>query len=378
MERSAADWLAEGDAHYDAQRWNEAGMALERALALALVPSAAQARAWYRLGNVREEQGRGGDAVACFEKAVALDPAHAQAWNNLGGARQRLGREEPAVEAYRRAIAADPGLAQPYLNLGRLSASRGDHALAAECFSAALEHHPGDPTFLHLLAAARGNNTATAPRGYVTALFDGIAPQFERHLVRDLEYRVPEALAALARPILEALPQGGQETEAPARAIDLGCGTGLVGLALAGSGARIIGVDLSPRMLQIAAARGVYERLEQGDLVEVLRRTGAGTVHAVFAADVFIYVGDLEATFAAVARVLAPGGLFAFSVEGSEEASFRLRPSGRYAHSPGYLRALAARTGLQERRLERTRIRRDGRGLAEGWLALFSKTAIEA
>src|SRR5204862_5355389 len=71
MARSAADWLAEGDAHYDAQRWREAGEAFERALALAPGP----ARAWYRLGNVREEQGRDTDAAACFEKALALDPS---------------------------------------------------------------------------------------------------------------------------------------------------------------------------------------------------------------------------------------------------------------------------------------------------------------
>ncbi len=33
-ERSAGDWLAEGNAHYDAQSWNEAGAALEKSLAL--------------------------------------------------------------------------------------------------------------------------------------------------------------------------------------------------------------------------------------------------------------------------------------------------------------------------------------------------------
>ena len=367
--RSCADWLAEGDAHYDAQRWNEAGLAFERALALTQVPSAAQARAWYRLGNVREEQDRDDAAADCFEKAVALDPAHAQAWNNLGGARQRLGREEPAIEAYRRAIAADPGLAQPYLNLGRLSGGRGDHAQAAAYFSTALEHHPGDPTFQHLLAAASGRNAAYAPRGYVTALYDAMAPQFERHLVRDLEYQVPEALAALVRPMLDSLRQ----TATPARVVDLGCGTGLIGMALAGSGAQIVGVDLSPRMLQIATARGAYARLEQGDIVEVLQQTAAASVHAVFAADVFIYVGALEEVFAAVARALAPGGVFAFSVEGTEEASYRLRPTGRFAHSPGYLRALAARVELEERRLERTRIRCEGRAYVEGWLALFAR-----
>lgn len=360
MEPSAVQLLAEADAHYDARRWAEAGAAYERALA-----AGGPARAWYRLGNVREEQDRDAEAAACFQRALALDPAHAQAWNNLGGARQRAGDLEGAIDAYRRSIAADPDLAQPYLNLGRLYGARGEQARAAECFEAGLARHPGDPSFAHLVAAARGASSARPPEGYVTTLFDSVAPQFERHLVEDLEYRVPQALAAMVRPRLAS----------GARVIDLGCGTGLVAAALAGGGAQITGIDLSPRMLEIAAARGLYARLEQGELAEVLARMAPASAQAVLAADVFIYVGDLEAVFAAVARVLAPRGQFAFSVEGLESGTYRLLPSGRYAQSPAYLRALAQRFGLAELALERTRIRREAQGHAEGWLALFARRA---
>jgi predicted TPR repeat methyltransferase len=183
--------------------------------------------------------------------------------------------------------------------------------------------------------------------------------------VKELEYHVPEALARLVLP----------ELKPNACVIDLGCGTGLVGMALAAAGAKIIGIDLSARMLEIAARRSAYASLEQGELLEVLARIPAGSVRAVLAADVFIYIGDLAAVFAAVARVLAPQGLFALSVEGLEGGSYRLLPTGRYAQSPDYLRALAARSGLEERRLERTQIRREGRGHAGGWLALFARSA---
>lgn len=359
--RNAADWLAEGDAHYEVRAWNEAGVALERSLAL----DPRQANAWFRLGNVREEQGRDDSAaVKCFEKAVALDPSHARAWNNLGSAQQRLGLIEQAVVSYRTAMQVDPSLAQACLNLGRLAGTRGDHALAAACFKAGLDHHPGDPTFEHLSAASTGRSTTRAPESYVTNLFDEIAQQFESHLVHDLEYQVPEALAKLVRP----------ELKANACVIDLGCGTGLVGKAIASAGARITGVDLSERMLEIAGRQGIYAKLQKGELVEVLAHAPAGSAQAVLAADVFIYVGDLAAVFAAVARVLAPQGLFAFSVEGLESGSYILQPTGRYAQSPVYLRTLAAQSGLQERSLERTLIRREGRGHAEGWLALFVKS----
>ena len=364
-ERNAADWLAEGNAHYEARAWNEAGVALERSLAL----DPRQANAWFRLGNEREDLGHDDQAAAtCFAKAVALDPSHARAWNNLGGAQQRLGRIEQAVGSYRKAMQADPGLAQACLNLGRLAGTRGDHVLAAECFKSGLVQRPGDPTFEHLLAAATGGASARAPAGYVTNLFDEIAPQFESHLVHELEYQVPEALAKLVRP----------ELKANACVIDLGCGTGLVGKALASAGTQITGVDLSARMLEIAERQGTYAKLEKGELVEVLARTPAGSAQAVLAADVFIYVGDLAAVFAAVARVLAPRGLFAFSVEGLEHGTYGLQPTGRYAQSPGYLRTLAAQSGLEERVLERTLIRREGHGHAEGWLALFANSGDES
>jgi predicted TPR repeat methyltransferase len=323
--RSAADWYAEGNAYHDSQAWNE--------------------------------------AAACFEKAVALDPSHARAWNNLGSAQQRLGQLEQAFASYRKAMQADPGLAQACLNLGRLAGTRGDQTLAAACFKSGLDHHPGDPTFEHLHAAATGASTVRAPRGYVTNLFDEVAQQFEHHLVNELEYQVPEALANLVRPGLKA----------DALVIDLGCGTGLVGKALVGSGAKLTGIDLSTRMLEIAAQRGAYAKLERGELVDVLARMPAGAARAVLSADVFIYIGDLAVVFAAVARVLAPRGLFAFSVEGLESGSYQLQPTGRYAQSPAYLRALASQCGLVECSMTSTRIRREGRGHAEGWLALFEK-----
>lgn len=361
MARSAAEWLAEGNAHYDARRWNEAGQGFERALAL----DPGTAGAWYRLGNVCEEQGRDVDAAACFERALALHPTHAQAWNNLGGARQRLGSLAQATDAFRRSIAADPALREPRLNLGRLLVACSEHALAAECFAAGLAQHPGDPVFEHLVAATHGKHTARAPSGYISQLFDGVAAQFEHHLVRALEYRVPEALAALVRPALLAA--------APARALDLGCGTGLVGAALAGWGVELAGVDLSRRMLEVAAARGGYARLEQGDMVEALEREPGASLHAVFAADVFIYMGDLRAVFAAAERALAPGGVLAFSVEALDEGSYRLQPTGRYSHSVAYLRGLAAASGLREFRLERAILRREAGGPAMGWLALFAR-----
>lgn len=341
----ASDLLAQSLALYDDCRWEEAAAAL----AILLAEQPGNVTAWYRLGNVRGEQGRDDEALDCFERAVALDPAHAKSWNNLGTANQRLGREDEALAAYRTAVDRDPELFEPYLNLGRLCADRGDLAGAARCLSAGLEHHPANPMLVHLLAAASGDNSTHAPRDHVVAYFNDFAPDFDRQVVQKLGYDVPQALAELVRPAL-----GGQ-----ARVLDLGCGTGLMGAAIAGPGIELVGVDLSPRMLELAEKRGVYTELILSDISEALAHAQPGSFRAVLAADVFIYIGDLAELFQGVARALKPGGLFGFSVQAIPQGSYRLQPSGRYSHNLAYVRRLAAVAGLKELAMRSVSIRRE-------------------
>ena len=84
----------------------------------------------------------------------------------------------------------------------------------------------------------------------------------------------------------------------------------------------------------------------------------------VTAADVFMYVGALEGIVATVAGMLAPDGLFAFSVEKlAGEGDFALQPSRRYAHSEAYVRrACLRRTGLSLAVARDARIIRQDRG----------------
>jgi len=329
-----ADLLTESLALCDERRWEEAGATL---LAL-LAEQPANVSAWFQLGNVRGEQGRDPEALDCFRRAVALDPAHARSWNNLGSASQRLGRGDEALAAYKAALERDPGLFEPYLNLGRLCGDRGDLQAAARYLSAGLDRHPAHPMLVHLLAAAKGDNGARTPRDHVVAYFNDFAADFDEQVVDKLDYRVPKALAELVRPALGA----------GARVLDLGCGTGLMGAAMSGPGIELVGVDLSPRMLELARKRAVYAELIQADAGEALDRAAAGSYGAVLAADVFIYIGELAEIFRGVARVLRRGGVFGFSVQAILQGSYRLQPSGRYSHALPYLRRLAAQTGLRE------------------------------
>ncbi len=81
---------------------------------------------------------------------------------------------------------------------------------------------------------------ATPPVAYVEQLFDDYADRFETALVEKLDYKVPGRLAAL----IEAKGRAHY-----AHAIDLGCGTGLMGVELRARVDHLEGYDLSANML---------------------------------------------------------------------------------------------------------------------------------
>jgi predicted TPR repeat methyltransferase len=226
---------------------------------------------------------------------------------------------------------------EPYLNLGRLCEGEGELARAAAYLETGIQRHPGHPMLMHLLAAVKKEAPGRVPREHVIAFFDEFARNFDAQLART-GYSLPQIMATLIGPRLE---EG-------ARILDLGCGTGLVAKAFGSRRLDTVGVDLSPRMLELAQQRGGYTRLVLQDLDEFLTGSRPREYRAVLAADVFIYVGALSRTFREVARVLSPGGLFLFSVELIEGEGYHLHPSGRFGHSLDYVRSLAAEHGMIE------------------------------
>ncbi len=305
------------------------------------------------------------DALVSFDQAGRLAPPSADAaWQHAQCA-LRLNRLPQAQAACAQVLRARPDDAQAWALNGSLlkDLGRSDEAVPALQRAIALgTNAAANAVNGYLLASLLGRGAPPQPPpGYVQSLFDGYAAGFDEHLVGRLQYRAPAVLT-------ERLAATGRRFES---ALDLGCGTGLCGAALRPLAARLVGVDLSPAMLAQARLRHVYDALEAGDL--------AAHLHArierhdlVVAADVFIYIGDLEAVFAGVRRVLQPGGLFCFSVEqAADTVDYELRPSSRYAQSGRYLRELALRHGLAVDALQAGPLRLDQREPVAGlyvWL----------
>jgi predicted TPR repeat methyltransferase len=75
------------------------------------------------------------------------------------------------------------------------------------------------------------------------------------------------------------------------------------------------GIDISPAMIEKARATGLYAELEVTDMLEGLRTTPDSGIDLVLAADAMVYVADLVPVLQQASRVLAPGGLLAFTLE---------------------------------------------------------------
>ena len=124
--------------------------------------------------------------------------------------------------------------------------------------------------------------------------------------------------------------------------LDAGCGTGLCGPLIAPYARRLVGVDLSARMLAQAKTKNVYDELVKCELTAYLRDS-PGAFDAIVSADTLVYFGPLQDVVAASARALRPGGRLIFTVE---EMIGRLR--ARVFHQPA--RALQPHASVRRAR----------------------------
>lgn len=256
------------------------------------------------------------------------------------------GDPDGAAEMAEQALEIAPRFAPAWFLLGRAREARyardgraDEHRAALRAYAAALEIDPNDAqgARLALVRIGAGAAVSAVSPGYVRALFDAYAPRFDRHLVDGLSYRGHELVAAA----LDAAGPGSL-----GRVIDLGCGTGLVGAALGNRPEHLTGVDLSPEMLARAERRGCYHRLALNELVAALAEEAPASVDCVTAADVMIYVGDFARVLAAAARVLRPGGRFAFTVQSHPGDGLILGTDARYAHGDALVQGAVPAAGL--------------------------------
>lgn len=280
------------------------------------------------------------------------------------------GEPAQAAELLLGALELAPRWAAGWFRLGEMQEAAGLLDQAAQAWALALKLEPADRlgAALKLELIGKAPAAAAPPSAFVETLFDHYADSFEDSLLGKLGYSLPDFLG---RAISKAKPGRFR------LALDLGCGTGLMGERLRPFVDRLEGYDISAGMLSKAKAKGIYDRLAKSDL-QRFSHTG-DRADLVVAADVFIYLGALERIVGAVAAMLAEGGIFAFSLETlAGGGDFALLPSRRYAHSEAYARRVLCANGLCVLSLESMIIRHDRHDPVEGLAIVASFPAATA
>jgi predicted TPR repeat methyltransferase len=276
----------------------------------------------------------------------------------------------------------------------------------------------------HILAAMTGGeddddggygSQERASNEFVSALFDDFADTFDEKLGA-LAYQVPKLVGEVAYDLLRM-----SQKESFDSILDAGCGTGLAGRFLRPLvGGPLVGVDLSNQMLQKAAqctlARGcglkvedstvlddagvdgrsskpLYDKLALSDLETValddlisgLSGEKLDGFDLIVAADVFVYIGNLEKILLNFAKLSigddSKESYLIFSCERIDDekapsAGWKVQSSGRYAHTKSYVKGVAESAGFDLLRYEKIVPRMEKGEEVKGHLFVFIKGGV--
>jgi predicted TPR repeat methyltransferase len=286
------------------------------------------------LANCYLKQGELYQAKVHYLKALDISPDDKQLYFNIAIINMQQGHIEEAIEYYQLALKIDTHYYEAHNNLAIAYLFEKNKKKTLEHLQIAHSLKPTDKAISHTIDIINQNKQITrSPKQYIENLFDYYADHYESHLLQTLQYKVPTL-------ILNALTTIKKLKHAQYQILDLGCGTGLAGLRFKPYANKLIGIDLSQKMLAIAEQKNIYNELHHDDLCSYLENHSRA-IDIIIACDTLVYIGDLAHVISCAAKALNEQGLFAFNTEISDSEPFTMTNSGRFAHHKDYIEQLA-------------------------------------
>lgn len=97
---------------------------------------------WNFKGISLTNLGKNQEALACYERAIEIDPRYTIAWHNKGATLQKLGKNHEAIACYDKALEINPYYAIAWSNKGRILGELGKYEDAIACCKRAIELQP--------------------------------------------------------------------------------------------------------------------------------------------------------------------------------------------------------------------------------------------
>jgi predicted TPR repeat methyltransferase len=314
------------------------------------------AGSYVQLAMVLARLGRNAEAIEAFQIAVRFDPNEPAFHKMLGDTLYNEGRAEEAMQHHDQAIKNWRGAANAtfFEHMWRMYTAHGQTSSAADLATKWLQLDPSNAIAQHCLAASGGTSAPTrASDGYVQGTFDAFADSYDEQLAA-LENRGPTLIAQAVKD-LGSTPVNS--------VLDAGCGTGLCGPALRPLAKKLVGLDLSGKMLDKARALNIYDTLIEAELCSYLE-SQPSAFDWIVSGDTFCYFGDLATLTRAALKALRPKGQLIFTIERAAdrgpEDSFTLLPQGRYCHGDAYVDRALREAGFAQIKVKHESLRKEG------------------
>lgn len=283
---------------------------------------------------------RTSEALEEYRKAVIINPLSSESSNNIGIILKDLKEYEEALALMFNAFYMEPTREEYAVNIAETLVLYGKEK-PEEALKAAqnwVTHAPENVFAKHTLASLKGENIEDST-AYSEKLFDNFASNYEL-VLKKIGYTLPQSIKQLVGDIKGNI-------------IDLGCGSGLIGQAIKNTQNQIIGVDISQKMLDMAATKKAYSKLIKSGILEFMQTKPQADL--IIAADVFGYLGALDNIISTL-----KGYKVCFSIEelnGNE--NYKISDNGRYKHNPQYIENLLTQNGFQHIKKYNTVLRKE-------------------
>ena len=233
----------------------------------------------YNLAICQKQCGQIEQAIDTYLQALDLEPYDIDSLYNLAGCYRVIEHFEEAINFYHQVLLHDPSHQSALNNLAYLYHKSGDKKNAITYYSELLKINQGHQAAEYMIAALSGKRKKYAPASYIRDVFDEYSEHYEDSLINKLKYHVPEKLFEFVN-ATSGTSQFGS-------ILDLGCGTGLSGVSFRNYCKRIDGIDLSEKMVSVAAGKNIYDNLFIGDIHHFLTDLSVNSYDLIIAADVF-------------------------------------------------------------------------------------------